>query len=105
MLSISDARRTSSDVATGLPATVWTEFVVRDGEPADAQFMIRLQNVQATGTPVNVSSLEAAVGLPGMRSCVERTLSLQQTRQSRPVHRLVAPHDEIMKTALILSIC
>ena len=78
------------NLAEGTPPSVWAELMVRVGEhlPANATYAIRLQNTVAGGVAVAVPSLAAAFGIVGMHTCVETTLSLQQTRAANEAARL-----------------
>ncbi len=73
-----------------LPTSVWAELLVRLDAPLEATFMVRLQNVVATGAPpVRIPSLALALGMDELiTACVETTLTMQQTRAVNDIVRL-----------------
>jgi len=56
--------------------------------PSNETYAIRLQNTVASGAPIIIPSLADALGMAGMHSCVETTLSIQQTRHANDAARL-----------------
>jgi hypothetical protein len=72
---------------TGFPASVWAKLSVRLEAPSNATYVIRLQNVVAGGAAVTVPSLSAALGMR-LHSCVETTMTIQQTRDANAKVRL-----------------
>ena len=72
----------------GFPATVFAELFVRlGGVPSNAKYVIRLQNLVATGDAVKVPPLSAALGM-SLLTCTETTLTMQQARQENEHVRL-----------------
>ena len=65
----------------GFPSAVWAELIVRLETPANESFVLRLQNVVSGGPVVTVPSLPAALGLV-LNTCVETTVTMQQTRDA-----------------------
>lgn len=76
------------EAAQGLPDVVWAELLVRIDAAPNASYVLRLQNTVAGGQAVELPSLQAALGLPGMHACLETTLTMQQTRAANEASRL-----------------
>ena len=73
----------------GLPRGIWAELMVRLDAPANATFMMHLQNTAAReGKTVVVTSISGALGL-AVKGCVETTMSMQQGRMANLATRLV----------------